>query len=306
MEKLKINFVDFWPNFKKNDNYFFHLLSQEYKVIIEEDGEPDILFHSYDYGNVKGHRRYDNFKNTKKVYYTGECSRPNFNESHFAFTFDYSGDDRNYRLPLWAILINWFNVPFDNDRDQSYLHDPYLMLNKNLIRYEKTKFCSFVSSNPGTFPGCSLGIRLDFVPKLHSRKFVNCAGKLYTNTPPIIGRGDQIHKINFLKDYKFNISFESTSNDGYVTEKIIHPMFVNTIPIYWGSKRVGDDFNKKSFLCYHDYENENDFLDKIMEVDDNNDLYESILSEPWFIDNKFPEAIQPRSVLKYFNEKILK
>lgn len=305
MEKLKINFVDMWPNFQKDDNYFYHLLSQEYKVIIEENGEPDILFHSYDYSNLQEHRNYDKFKNTKKVYYTGECNRPNFNETHFAFTFDYS-DDRNYRLPLWAILINWFNVPFNYHRDQSYLHDSHLMLNKHLVKYEKTKFCSFISSNPKTLPGCPLGIRLDFVPKLHNRKFVNCAGRLYNNTPPIQGRGDQIHKIDFLKDYKFNVSFESTSYDGYVTEKIIHPMFVNTIPIYWGSKRVGEDFNKKSFLCYHDYNSEEEFLDMIMEVDSNNTLYESILNEPWFNNNQFPESIMPSSVMNFFNKKILK
>ena len=47
-QKLKINFVDFWPSLVKTDNYFFHLLNTEHDVEIDER-EPDILFHSVEY-----------------------------------------------------------------------------------------------------------------------------------------------------------------------------------------------------------------------------------------------------------------
>ena len=50
MDKLKINFVDFWPNFLHEDNYFYHLLSREFDVVIDEH-DPDLLFFSVDYGN---------------------------------------------------------------------------------------------------------------------------------------------------------------------------------------------------------------------------------------------------------------
>lgn len=298
MEKLRINFVDFWPNFLKTDNYFYNLLSTEYDVSIDED-TPDLLFHSFDYSKKQEHKKYDNLKNTKKVYYTGECNLPNFNETDFSFTFDYLDDGRNYRLPLWAMHINWFGIAFNPDRDQSYLHDPNLILGEKILKFPKDKFCSFLSSNPK-------GLRMSFVPKLNKRKFIHCAGRLYTNTQQVCGRGDQIQKIEYLRDFKFNISFESVSHDGYVTEKIIQPMFTNTIPIYWGSKRVGEDFNKKSFLCYHDFQSEEEFIEKILEVDNNNFLYENIFSEPWFVDNKFPDFVLPKNVLKFFNEKILK
>ena len=33
-EELKVAFADFWPNFIKNDNYFYHLLNQEFKVVV--------------------------------------------------------------------------------------------------------------------------------------------------------------------------------------------------------------------------------------------------------------------------------
>ena len=42
-ETLTVDFVDFWPNLKKTDNYFYHLLSQEFDVVIT-DKKPDIHF----------------------------------------------------------------------------------------------------------------------------------------------------------------------------------------------------------------------------------------------------------------------
>ena len=90
--KLKINFVDFWPNFVPTDNYFYHLLSTKYDVEISDS--PDILFYA-DFGT--SHK--DQLAR-QKVYYTGENKRPNFDECDFAFSFDFSDNPKNYRLPL--------------------------------------------------------------------------------------------------------------------------------------------------------------------------------------------------------------
>ena len=55
-ERIKVAFADFWPNFIKNDNYFYHLLNQEFEVIIDEK-KPDLLFHSVDYSNKREHEK---------------------------------------------------------------------------------------------------------------------------------------------------------------------------------------------------------------------------------------------------------
>lgn len=300
-QKIRIDFVDFWTNFQKTDNYFYHLLSQEFEVEIS-DQEPDILFHSVDYHNAQGHRRYDNDK-TKKVFYTGENVRPNFNNTHFSFSFDYSDDARNYRLPLWMFHLNWFNVPHNEERDQAYLHPLEGFLSKKInidqLRKEKENFCCFIASNPK-------GKRLEFVPKLHSYKPVTCGGRLFNNTGGAIkGRGDQSWKISFLNSFKFNISFENSSTPGYVTEKIIQPMFTNTVPIYWGSERVGEEFNSKSFLNYHDYNDDDAFIQKIKSIDQNEDEYLSMIQEPWFA-GSIPEYARPESVLGFIKGTILK
>lgn len=298
-EKISVDFVDFWPNFIKTDNYFYHLLSQEFEVIIT-DKEPDILFHSVDYFNERNYLKYKSPK-TKKVFYTGENQPANFDHSDFSFTFENNGDDRNYRLPLWALHLNWFNVPLNENRDQSYLHSIEKFLKKDLSNLENKKwFCSFVATQPK-------GKRVTFVPQLMSKKYVHCGGGLYNNIGGLLdGRGDQENKINFLNFFKFNISFENTSNDGYITEKIIQPMFTNTIPIYWGAKDVIKDFNSKSFINAHDFNSDEDLIDYILEVDSNKDLYLEILSEPWFNGNQIPEFVKPDNVLKFIKNKVLK
>ena len=297
METISIYFVDFWPNFVLTDNYFYHLLATKYRVVIDDE-KPDILFHSVDYAKKQEHTRFDNGK-TVKIFYTGECVRPDFGKSHYAFTFDYSDDPRCYRLPLWALTLNWFLVDHDEDRDISYLHDMEEFMRPKdavAIRQTKTKFCSFVAS-------AQRGRRMDFIPKLLKRTEVHCAGDLYNNCPKVIGRGDQIHKVKFLLDYKFNVCFENESYPGYVTEKLVHSMFANCVPVYWGSDRVCDDFNIDSFICANHMSDEQ-LIETMIRYDENDDLYDELMSKPWFKNNQVPEFVKPKNVLAFIEKAL--
>ena len=120
MNKIKINFVDYWPDFQKDDNYFYHLLDSKYEIEIDEK-DPDLLFFSVDYQKKKERNLFLNHR-CKKIFYTGENVRPNFDgdididlpnysigKCDYAFTFDFSDDPRHYRLPLWVLQIDWFD-----------------------------------------------------------------------------------------------------------------------------------------------------------------------------------------------------
>lgn len=291
MKKIRLAFSDFWGELLPEDNYFYNLLKLRYDIIIDQEN-PDIVIHSI-YGN--SHLRYDMNKHIK-ILYLGENYRPDMNNSHYSLSFDYSDDSRNYRLPLWVFSLNWFNRPYNPDRDQAYLHSLEEFLNKKKI--EKSKFCSFIVSNPNS------SRRIDFARKLAGYKMIDCPGRVFTNVEPIRGRGDQIEKINFLESYKFNLCFENSSHPGYCTEKIIHSMFKNCIPIYWGDPVVYKDFNTNSFLNWHDFNNDDLFLEEIIKLDNDDKYYNEMLNEPWFVDNKIPDFVQPESVLDFFKKII--
>lgn len=301
---IKINFVDFWDNFCKTDNYFFNLLSTRYKVTIDEEN-PDFLFFSI-FGNK--HKNYTS-KKCKKIFFTGENIRPNLyfpseivyknysiGKCDFSFSFDDTQDQRNYRLPLWVLYINWFNSKKDDNRDISYLINPHELFDRKITL--KNKFCNFVFSN-------NQGRRLEILNAISKYKNVDCAGKLSNNVEMIRGRGDQKYKIDFIKNYKFTIAAENSKTNGYTTEKILHPLSVGSIPIYWGSSSICEDFNKNCFINVDDFDNLEELVEYIIKVDKEDYLYEKIVTSPIFLNNEIPLFAKPESVLKFIEEKII-
>lgn len=310
---LKINFADFWPNFPKTDNYFYHLLSTKYDVVIDED-DPDLLFFSVDYSKKEERSKYSDHR-CKKIFFTGENVSPHFDgeqsvqypqysigKADVAFSFQYSDDPRNYRFPLWAFFMNWFDRKYDSSRDPAYLipidnvcHPGESSLTK---ASRKKRFCNFLFTNTS-------GERIKILDTLEKYKRVDCAGRLRNNTwRRVKGRGDQIGKINFLSQFKFTIAAENTKSDGYTTEKMIHPMSALSIPIYWGSDRVTEEFNEQSFINANKLSGQ-DLLDRVIEIDQNDDLYRKMIAEPVFPDNKIPESVLPENVLKFLDRTVL-
>jgi hypothetical protein len=269
MRTIKLDFTDFWPGFSKTDNYFYDLLSKRYDIVISDS--PDFLIYSC-YG--KDYSRY----NCIRIFYTGENQEPNFQECNYAFSFDYLQNPDNYRLPHYALYIdpNRLIKPDDLDFDA--------------IMKEKTRFCSFVVSNPHG------RIRNEFFFKLSKYKKIDSGGRLFNN----VGAPAR-DKYAFLKTCKFDIVFENASYPGYTTEKIIGPMLVNSIPIYWGNRLVDRDFNPKSFINYYDYMNFDLLIERIIEIDNDERLWLDYLRQPFYRDNVINEFIRPENVLKQFD-----
>ncbi len=71
--------------------------------------------------------------------------------------------------------------------------------------------------------------------------------------------------------------------NGYTTEKVVEPMLVNSIPIYWGNKLIGKDFNKSSMLVVEDEMDFGKIIDEMRFLDENDDAYLSKLRENWFV-----------------------
>jgi hypothetical protein len=151
----------------------------------------------------------------------------------------------------------------------------------------KTKFCCMVVSNPNSPK------RLEFFQTLSKVKPVDSGGTVLNN---VGGRVE--NKAEFIKDYKFVISFENSSYDGYTTEKILEPIYKDCIPIYWGNKLVDKDFNAGRFMDYNKFESETELIDRLLEIDQNEELAIDMLMQPTFSSDKLTHEGELQQVLQ--------
>ncbi len=74
-------------------------------------------------------------------------------------------------------------------------------------------------------------------------------------------------KIDFLRDYKFNICYENRALPGYTTEKIFEPMVARCLPMYWGNPLIAEEFNPRSFLNRSEFSSDEALIEKIIELE---------------------------------------
>lgn len=271
MKEIKINFVDFWPGFDKTNNYFYNLLVQKFKVSIDEN--PDLLFYSC------YNRNYLKYK-CKRVFYTAENIRPDFTACDYAFSFDYTSKKKHFRLPLYSMyveLLGWL--------DQ--LETVPTRAEALSIWRAKTKFCCMVVSNPKSPK------RLEFFETLSQVKPVDSGGSVLNN----VG-GKVANKADFIKDYKFVISFENSAYNGYTTEKILEPIQAGCIPIYWGNPSVNLDFNAGRFIDYNSFGSEKELIDTLLKIDQDEELAIAMLMQPTFSPNRLAHETEKQQVLQ--------
>ena len=256
-KKIKIEFTDWWSGFDKTNNYFYNLLKEEFDIEISNN--PDYLFFSL-FG--QNHVRY----NCKKIFYTGENIAPPIGYCNYSFSFEPTSNT-NYRLPHYLLYDGYYELELEKKIDESL---------------SKRKFCNFIVSNGDCQD------RNNFFTKLSKYKRVDSGGRFMNNIGYAVG-----DKRKFQSEYKFSIAFENNAYrpgyEWYITEKIMEPMTVNSIPIYKGGVRISEDFNSSSFVNFHDFGNEDEMIDYIIELDKNDDKYLNILNQPWFKDYNIPE-----------------
>ena len=268
---MNISFVDFWDGFDDNSNFFIDLLKSinpSYNLVPFSQ-KTEVLIYSC-FGNLHHHA---DRKKVKKIFYTGENLRPNFNECDYSLTFDFDlYNGKNIRLPLWMLQIDWFNKKgYKNPQYVIPLND---VKKNSLMDKPKEQFCSIVFN--GRSPH-----RWEIIEKLSKYKNVHCYGKPFGNW----FYGEDV-KLNVISNYKFNICFENSISPGYHTEKMIHAKTAGCLPLYWADNNCEKDYNKDSFLNLYNFNNLDEFIEKIIELDNNDDAYKAITSEYLFKDKE--------------------
>lgn len=251
--------MDFWKDFKKEQNFIINKLRElGYSPFL--DAKPDFLFYS---SQGKDHLK---FTDCVKVYFTGENDVPDFNHCDYAISFHHLAfGDRHLRFPLYLLYT-----------------DCYEKIRRKVVSPELAdrRFCNFVYSNSRLADP----FREYFFSELNKYKKIDSGGRLL-NT---IGRPVE-DKLAFIKEYKFTIAFENSCVNGYTTEKILEPMAVNSIPVYWGNPSVNLDFNEESFVWLRDKKGVKELIDYIVFLDTDDEAYLNLLSKPWLTEGQLSQ-----------------
>ncbi len=309
---IRVAFARFWPGFDPEQHIFCRLLRKSYDIRVSDT--PDLVFYSV-YPGAMPPGEY------VKVFVTGECVRPPWEECDWAFSFDYDTHPRHYRLPNFAMLWNGESLVKTPERVAGWMQT-------------KTRFCNFVYYKPVRF-------REVFFQRLSRFKVVDAPGRSMRNMPPIGGHGDPKKsryapdrwqaKVDFLQPYRFTIAFENQSYPGYTTEKLVHAMHSGSIPIYWGNPLIHLEFNSRSFVNYHEYEAEikaklpvalqrrpqlknlverwyvqprtmAKVIERVRAIENDSELYAQVMAEPWFHDNKLPPVFDRQQLEAHLAE----
>jgi alpha(1,3/1,4) fucosyltransferase len=291
---MKISFCDFWGGFQDTNNIIYHLLYEcNIKVdVVSASESPDVLFYSC-YG---GSHNNINRAKTKKVFWPGENIRPNFNECDYSLSFDFDDyQGRNSRFPLWLTYIDFFNK-------KTYVNQKYLLpvdyilfpnLNNTFFKQEKTEQVIILTKH--------LKNRKDeIVNKLAGKMQVHGYGSFFNRG---IEDGEDV-KMKLISRFKFHICCENSLYPGYYTEKLLHAKAAGTIPIYHSDTKISEDFNPDGFLNLANFNSVDNFVDAILQVDKNEQLYNNIKNT-----NLFKKVSDPFELLNttklFFLNKII-
>jgi len=261
---IKIKFLGFWAGFDEENNFFTKVLKEKYNVIISDS--PDYIFCS-----VLGEPYEECSYEGVRIHFNGENYIPDFNIHDYGISYsNLTLEDRHLQYPLYLVA----------EKPLLLASEKHLNIDSKILD-ERPYFCNFIY-------GVSRDYRDKAFDVFSQYKPVMSPGSGRNNMPnhPLVKTFEE--KLKFLEKCKFTIAFDSTSLPGFATEKIMHAFAAKTIPIYFGDPNIGQHFNKKSFIDVADYDYDLDrVLKRVMEIDQDDDLYLSILSQPVFKDENY-------------------
>lgn len=289
--ELLVGFSDLWQSANHEYNFWILLLQEAcsklntplkvkgIKITEENVKAPiDLLIFNSFFGNVWRSVP----ESVPKIHITGENTKSVFgNGIVLNLGFEPTNKEKGiYRFPLWTQYIDWFGA--DQDRLENPRSMPIDLCTKvdPALLAKKKKFCAFVVSNPYN------SIRNDAFKWLSQYKQVDSAGRLFNNVGDVIfspnagGGGGELKKLEFLKDYKFCITYENSRGEGYITEKWLAAKAAGCVPIYWGDLNPTQDLPEGSFIDANSIQSEEELIEAVKKFDENDALWLSAAEKP--------------------------
>ena len=254
---------------------YLNLDTQRYNYVWDTK-TPDYLFVSeHIYLKKRIYKKFLNIikPDTIAIYCAGECIEPDLNLFDYAIVFDrnlHSGD-RIVRMP--AMYFHKASV-FESKNNIHTIGEA-----KKILKSKK-EFCNFLYSNSKAHP-----IRDQLFYAITKYKHVDSLGGHLRNVDDIKGKLGEYDwaagGIGIKKHYRFSIASENASYEGYVTEKLLTSLQAHTVPLYWGDPGVKKEFNDRAFIYVNDYASLEEVVEKVKEIEENEDLWCRMILEPW-------------------------
>lgn len=266
----QIQFYNFWPQ-PLSEMYWSRWF----------EARPYLLQGHYDltvgFFSVFGSRELIKYTNCDiNVFYSAENLKNEFywqysdsflNEEmiDFSMGFEDFEHDRYCRFP------NWMDVFFLRQED--------VPIGCNRLRFpdvsRKCRYAALICSHDGG------GLRTSMLEGLEQYGNVSCAGKYRHNDDTLKGEYND-DKMEYLKQFCFNICPENTNAWGYVTEKVFQAISSGCIPVYWGScnRPEPDVLNKDAIVFWKPGEDNRESLSLIEDLTNNPKMMKEFLSQP--------------------------
>lgn len=224
--KPKVDMINFWDT--KVDDLWLT------KFIKKINYTNNVIFISI----MDKKRKYLKYYYGKKIFFTGENLNvggivPVYNDEYrnnmidevdLSLGFDYLDNEKYVRFPLWYMyLFEDMKIGYDEIKEK--------IEKLNRVENRKTEnrkgFATLISRHDLG------GQRFKIYNLLKDIGNIQCAGKFLNNTKELKEMYND-NKIEYMRNFKFNICPENSNSKGYVTEKIFQSIISGCIPIYWG------------------------------------------------------------------------
>jgi hypothetical protein len=253
---IKINFTDFGGKnpdgfkFDPSHNIIGDILRKHYMVQLTDD--PDYVIYSCDGTDFIN---YDCIRINIDL----EMLVPDFNLTDYAIGEHCLQLDDRYMLffPMVCFSSNSFSKEKILKRSNFSHQD----------MEKKEIFASFIHAWPGAQE------RNAMFDKLNKYKPISSGGRFRNNIGYFIK-----DKGPFISKSKFHFAMSNRMYNS--NEKIFEAFYNKTMPIYWGDPKIGRYFNTSAFINCHDYDSFDDVIARIKEIDNDDDLYVSMMRQP--------------------------
>ncbi|NCY21867.1 hypothetical protein EBX31_07915 [bacterium] len=257
-------------------DFFTELLSPHFNLVWDDPAEYVI------YGHI-GHAH--RLQNGIKIYWTQELYGPDWRECDYAIVPKLIDDPRAYYLPIYG---------FDGRAEKLVRSQTPDFLQ---IRASKPHFCSLLCA----YSDRTTEKRSRFFQLLNRRRRVDSTGAALNNTGIRIPKTARYQsKVDWIRNYRFNIAFENRFCPGWTTEKLVDPLHVHTIPIHWGDPRAKEYFNPHSFISAHDFKSLEELAEYVIHVDESPDLYARYVRATPFVQNQPNAAFNLELLVNFF------